>query len=713
MSPVAKVEMANGTMNGHMNGHSNGVSINHVDKEVQSNGVPVPSPAYAPIWNPNYSPSESTPVSSRPHSPDFDRRVSIFSTDMTLKEKVLSRIDSGDKFFSLEFFPPRTKSGAINLLSRLERMGEGKPLFVDITWHPAGNPSGESETSSTMIAHSAVRYVGLEAMLHMCCMGAKENTVDKWLQKAKSFGIRNILALRGDNPFDDTKNDFEGEGMKYASDLVRHIKEKYDGDFTVVVAGYPNGHPDADSYEDDLLNLKAKCDAGADFVITQLFFKASTFKKFYDDCRAVGITCPIIPGIMPIQSYDSLRHIVKLSQLEVPAEIRAVVEPLKGNDAAIRNYGVHQAVEMMKDLFHSNYADGVHIYTLNREVASISLLKRLGLWKSDPAKLLPFKLPAEEKRHDEEVRPIFWSNRSKTYIYRTRHWDEFPNGRWGNSASPAFGELKDYYLFYLAAKSPKNELLKMWGENLTKEEDVWDVFTRYITGEPNAEGINVTKTIFNEDSLSGETALISEQLAEVNKKGVLTVNSQPSVNCAPSSDPNVGWGHPDGYVFQKAYLEFFTSEESVAALLQVLRRYPGVDFQILNHDGSFNCTNKEKLGPNAVTWGVFHGCEIKQPTIVDPISFQAWSEEAFGLWKENWGNLYEPESESRNIIDKISKTYYLVNMVDNDFPLGNCLWNVLEDMFARRRLNEKIHEMLSLDAIVNQLNYSRICDRDH
>ena len=128
---------------------------------------------------------------------------------------------------------------------------------------------------------------------------------------------------------------------------------------------------------------------------------------------------------------------------------------------------------------------------------------------------------------------------------------------------------------------------------------------------------------------------------------------------------------------------------------------------------SFNCTNKEKLGPNAVTWGVFHGCEIKQPTIVDPISFQAWSEEAFGLWKENWGKLYEPESESRNIIDKISKTYYLVNMVDNDFPLGNCLWNVLEDMFARRRLNEKIHEMLSLDAIVNQLNYSRICDSDH
>ena len=704
MSPVAKVELVDGTVHG-----LNSATMNHLDAEIMKFGSALPSPAYAPLSHPNYSPTDSTPVSSRPHSPDF----SIATSDMTLKEKVTSRIESGDKFFSLEFFPPRTKSGAINLLARLERMGQGHPLFVDITWHPAGNPSGESETSSTMIAHSALRYAGLETMLHMTCLGAKENTVDAWIQKAMNFGIRNILALRGDAPYDDTKNDYVGESCKYALDLVHHIKKYYAGQFTVVVAGYPNGHPDADSYEDDLLNLKLKCDAGADFVITQLFFKSSTFKKFYDDCRAVGITCPIIPGIMPIQSYDSLRHIVKLSKLEVPEDIKTVVEPLKGNDAAIRNYGVHQAVEMLKDLFNSNYAAGVHIYTLNREVASIAILKRLGLWRSDPAKLLPFKLPAEQKRHDEEVRPIFWSNRSKTYIYRTRHWDEFPNGRWGNSASPAFGDLKDYYLFYLAAKSPKQELLNMWGQHLTKEEDVWDIFTRYITGEPNSDGIKVTKTIFNEDALSGETELIADKLAEINSKGVLTVNSQPSVNCAPSTDPRVGWGHPGGYVFQKAYLEFFTSEESIAALLQVLRRYPGVDFQILNHDGSFNCTNKEKLGPNAVTWGVFHGFEIKQPTIVDPISFQAWSEEAFGLWKENWGNLYEPDSESRNIIDRISQSYYLVNMVDNDFPLGNCLWNVLDDMFSRRRLNEKIHEKSNLEDIVTQFNYARICEKDH
>merc|ERR1719150_1423153 len=678
-------------MNGHMNGHSNGVSMNHVDKEVQSNGVPVPSPAYAPIWNPNYSPSDSTPVSSRPHSPDFDRRVSIFSTDMTLKEKVLSRIDSGDKFFSLEFFPPRTKSGAINLLSRLERMGEGKPLFVDITWHPAGNPAGESETSSTMIAHSAVRYVGLEAMLHMCCMGAKENTVDKWLQKAKSFGIRNILALRGDQDFDDTKNDFEGEKFKYASDLVRLIKEEHEGDFTVVVAGYPKGHPDAATYEDDLLNLKAKCDAGADFIITQLFFKASTFKKFYDDCRAVGITCPIIPGIMPIQSYDSLRHIVKLSKLEVPEDIKAVVEPLKGNDAAIRNYGVHQAVEMMKDLFQSGYAAGVHVYTLNREVAAISILKKLGLWRSDPAKLLPFQLSAEEKRQDEEVRPIFWSNRSKTYIYRTRHWDEFPNGRWGNSASPAFGELKDYYLFYLASKSPKDELLRMWGEELRGEEDVWEVFSSYITKSANRGGHLVSRTPWNDNDISGETEVIAAQLRKVNQAGVLTINSQPSANGVPSDDEVFGWCQAGGYVYQKAYLEFFTCEENVLALLQILGRFPNVNFQVVNKDGSINYTNIKNKKPIAVTWGVFPGREIIQPTIVDPIAFSQWRTEAFGLWTEQWGKLYEENSTSRRIITTITDTYLLVNLVDNDFPRGNCLFEVIEDMLSRKKLNEKLN----------------------
>lgn len=174
----------------------------------------------------------------------------------------------------------------------------------------------------------------------------------------KYLFLRNILALRGDLPNIDEEWSYDPEKFNYATDLVRHIKADHDDYFTICVAGYPTGHPDADSYEDDLIHLKEKVDAGADFIITQLFFKAATFKKFVDDCRAIGINCPIIPGIMPIQSFDSLRHIVKLSKLEVPEEIKNIVYPLKDNDDAIRNYGIHQATQMIRELFNTGYAPG-------------------------------------------------------------------------------------------------------------------------------------------------------------------------------------------------------------------------------------------------------------------------------------------------------------------------------------------------------------------
>ena len=700
MAPVNENNVVNGgTAVAAVNGPSSAVTNG-------TSSVEVPSPAYAPL---DSDPAESlTPATPRSSSPLMLH--SSFSA--TLKEKIDSCIASRDRFYSLEFFPPRTKSGAINLMARLERMAEGKPLFVDITWHPAGNPAGDSETSSMMIAHSALNYIGIETMLHMTCVGSTADQIRGYLDKAKKLGIRNVLALRGDAPNEENQWQMQEDGLNYASDLVQLISDDFRDDFTVVVAGYPSGHPEAESYEDDLLNLKKKVDAGAHYIITQLFFKASTFKKFVDDCRAVGINCPIIPGVMPIQSYDSLRHIVKLSKLEVPEEIHAVVQPLKGNDDAIRNYGIHQAVEMIRDLFHSGYAPGVHVYTLNREVATTSILKRIGLWVEGPAEPLPFKLSADPKRSEEEVRPIFWNKRSRTYIYRTRHWDEFPNGRWGNSSSPAFGELKDYYLFYLASRTPKEQLLKMWGE-VRSEEEVWDVFARYLTGEADAAGNKVTKTIFNEDPLDLETELIAENLAKFNRQGVITVNSQPSVNCAPSTDPRVGWGAPGGYVFQKAYLEFFTSEENVVALLQVLGRYPGVNFQVLNHDASVNCTNIKRLTPLAVTWGVFPGQEVKQPTIVDPVSFDAWRVEAFALWHEQWGKHYEAESESRKVLDRIRETYYLVNLVDNDFPKGNCLWNVLDCMFSRRRLNSKLGgERPALTEVIKLLSNTSMIEKD-
>lgn len=626
----------------------------------------------------------SSPVTSRPSSP------SLWSPKYTrLIDRIHRRKVSGDKFFSLEFFPPRTANGAINLISRFERMNRGKPLFCDMTWHPSGDPSNiDKPTSSTCIAGTMLNYCGIETMLHMTCVHQTRHRVIENLGKAKDLGIRNILALRGDLPegMHPCQN-IEGQ-LSYAVDLVQLIKEEFGDYFVIGVAGYPSGHPECTSYADDLQHLKAKVDAGADFIITQLFFKAESFLKFVKDCRAIGINCPILPGILPIQAYQSLRHIVKLSRLEVPQEIIDAINPIKENDEAIRNFGIDHAVQLCKTLLEAGDTDpettvpGIHFYTLNREVATVEILKKLGLWAEDVLRPLPWKLTANAARCKEEVRPIFWRSRPNSYVFRTSDWDEFPNGRWGNSSSPSFNELKTYHLFYLASRSPKEELLDMWGHELNDEKDVWNVFYCYLTGKPNKKGIKVTRMPWDDSELIAETMLIAEKLACINCRGVLTINSQPRINCAPSEDPSVGWGIPHGYIFQKAYLEFFTSRENVEALKTILPSYPLVNYHIVDHNGEADYTNCDESQPIAVTWGVFPGKEIIQPTVVDPVSFKSWKDEAFALWLESWGSLYEVGSKSHKVIEAIHDNYYLVNLVDNEFPKETCLWELVDKMLT-------------------------------
>ena len=466
----------------------------------------------------------------------------------SLAEKIKAKIESKDKFFSLEFFPPRTKAGAVNLVSRLERMKSGSPLFVDITWHPAGNPSGDTETSSMMISHVSAQYLGLETMLHMTCVGSSKEDISSYLNKAKKLGLRNILALRGDLPNIDEEWSYDPDKFNYGTDLVRHIKEDHGDYFTVCVAGYPTGHPEANSYEDDLIHLKEKVDAGADFIITQLFFKAETFTQFVKDCRAVGINCPIIPGIMPIQSYDSLRHIVKLSKLDVPKEISDVVEPLKDNNEAIQNYGIHQATEMIKEMFNAGVAPGVHFYTLNKEVATTAILKKLGLWLS-VERPLPWSQSAAPARVDEGVRPIFWSNNSRSYIHRSRHWTRFPDLSWSQTQSLAEMTGDQVSVFYLSSQSSKTDLLKMWGQSVESEEEVWRIMSQYY----NDEERSVTRSPWCDADLCPVLRSVSAQLSSLCSRGLIIVNCQLSVDGVSSSDPLLGWGQHGGLIYQVTY----------------------------------------------------------------------------------------------------------------------------------------------------------------
>lgn len=239
----------------------------------------------------------------------------------------------------------------------------------------------------------------------------------------------------------------------------------------------------------------------------------------------------------------------KLSRLTIPQSIISAITPIKDNDQAVRHLGIDLASAMCKELLDAG-APSLHFYTMNLEVATIEILERLGMWIEEPKKCLPWKTSANYKRQAEDVRPIFWQNRPNSYIQRTIEWDEFPNGRWGNSASPAFGQL-DYNLFYLQSRIPKEQLLNMWGRELRSVQDVFDVFCDHISGRERQDGSKVVSLPWSDGELSPETLPLLDQLLRLNKNGILTINSQPSVNGAPSTDKVHGWGSPGGYVYQK------------------------------------------------------------------------------------------------------------------------------------------------------------------
>jgi len=287
------------------------------------------------------------------------------------------------------------------------------------------------------------------------------------------------------------------------------------------------------------------------------------------------------------------------------------------------------------------------------------ILQGLGLIDVEIRRPLPWN-PAPS-RSKEDVRPIFWAHRPKSYIHRTASWDEYPNGRWGDSRSPAFGDLTDYHLTDLhVAKS--FERAQAWGEHPQSPQEIYNVFARHCAGE-------IERLPWCDAPLLPESDSIKDNLVKMNKNGFLTINSQPRVNGAPSTDPKLGWGPKGGYVYQKAYLEFFISPEHFAVLEEIARKFPSITYYAVNIQGDFISNTTPSV--SAVTWGVFPGREIVQPTVVDPDSFKVWKDEAYALWKSNWASIYAEGSESRKLLDGMINKYYLVAMVDNNYIDGN------------------------------------------
>jgi methylenetetrahydrofolate reductase (NADPH) len=585
---------------------------------------------------------------------------------MKIIDKIKKAQEEKRILFSFEYFPPKTPEGVKNLYERMDRMGQLEPAWIDVTWGAGGSTS----ELTLDICKTAQNLCGLETMMHLTCTNLPVVKVYEALKKAKEAGMQNILALRGDPPAGQEWKQIEG-GFAHAVDLVKYIRQEYGNYFGICVAGYPEAHIESTSYEDDLKHIKAKVDAGADFIITQLFYDVDLFIKWVADCRALGITCPILPGLMPIQTYAGFQRMTTLCKTKVPEFIKQALEPIKDNDEAVKAYGVELAVQMSRRLLEAG-VPALHFYTLNLERSALQILSQLGLTESlQLRRPLPWRPSCAPTRQKEDVRPIFWNNRPKSYLARTASWDEFPNGRWGDSRSPAFGDLTDYHLFALHSGTSPADRRQIWGQAPTTEQELFQTFARYLKGE-------IPRLPWNETPLAMETGPLVQRLVRLNQAGFLTINSQPRVNAAPSDHPVHGWGGPLGYVFQKAYLEFFASPERLLPLLERIRRNPSISYMAINVKGE-GYGNFQ--GTNAVTWAVLPGREIIQPTVVDSNAFLVWREEAFALLRTHWLELYEEGSASRALLQKVHDTYFLVSLVDNDFVNGD-IWAPFDELHA-------------------------------
>ncbi|KAH9611345.1 hypothetical protein KSS87_023187 [Heliosperma pusillum] len=593
---------------------------------------------------------------------------------MKVIEKIRAAEAENKILFSFEYFPPKTDDGVDNLFERMERMVSHNPSFCDITW----GAGGSTADLTLEIANRMQNIVCVETMMHLTCTNMPVDKIDHALDHIKANGLQNVLALRGDPPHGQDKFVQVQGGFACALDLVNHMRKKYGDYFGITVAGYPECHPDAieanglatpESYASDLAYLKQKVDAGADLIVTQLFYDTDNFLKFVNDCRQIGIKCPIVPGIMPINNYKGFIRMTGFCKTKIPQEITDALEPIKDNEEAVKAYGVHLGTEMCKKILASGIKQ-LHLYTLNMEKSALGILLNLGLIEeSKIERPLPWKRPANVNRVKEDVRPIFWANRPKSYITRTKAWDQYPHGRWGDASNASYGALSDHQFMRPRARDKK--LQEEWAVPLKSADDINEMFKSFCLGKLKSNPWSEL------DGLQPETKIIDEKLGNINAKGFLTINSQPAVNGEKSDSPTVGWGGSGGYVYQKAYVELFCSKEKLNSLVEKCKALTSITYMAINKAGDW-ISNVGQTDVNAVTWGVFPAKEIIQPTVVDPVSFMVWKDEAFEIWSRSWATLYPEGDSSKTLLEEVQGSYYLVSLVDNDYANGD-LFSVFSD----------------------------------
>ncbi len=281
--------------------------------------------------------------------------------------------ERGEPIFSFEFFPPRTDDGVRALFDTVEALRPLGPAYVSVTY----GAGGSTRQRTLELVKRLKRESEVEAMAHVTCVGASRDEVAALLDEIADAGIQNVLALRGDPPRGETTFVPHPEGFAHASELVAFIRSRPERwRFCVGAAAYPEGHVETRDLGQDLRNLKLKVDAGADFLVTQLFFDNAKYFGFVDRARASGIALPIVPGIMPFTNVEQVERFTAMCGASIPPPLRAAMEVRRDDPESARELGVAYASLQCADLLRRG-APGVHFYTLNRSTSTRAILAAL------------------------------------------------------------------------------------------------------------------------------------------------------------------------------------------------------------------------------------------------------------------------------------------------------------------------------------------------
>jgi len=281
---------------------------------------------------------------------------------------------TGSRFgLSFELFPPKTSESEAVMWRTVDELLAFDPAMITCTYGAGGSTRG---TTLDVLKGVLARH-RLPVASHLTCVGSSVDELRDYLRESLAIGVAAIVALRGDPPKGETAFRPVDGGLRYASELVALIRSEFP-EFGILVAGYPETHQEAVSAQADLENLKRKCDAGGDVVVTQLFYDNADFFRFRDRCADLGITAPIVPGVMPVTNYGQVRRIASLCKAQLPESFTRSFEAAGDDEAAQFEAGVNYAARQVEELIAAG-VPGIHFYVLNKSPATIRVLDHVGM----------------------------------------------------------------------------------------------------------------------------------------------------------------------------------------------------------------------------------------------------------------------------------------------------------------------------------------------